>query len=321
MAIELLDEGSGSLRPVVAKGVDAEHYLKPFGPGEQGLATWVVERNEPALVADMCADPRVRHFPPGPRNGSLICVPLRDRDRAIGVLTLDRIGTDRTFTDEEFELVQLFAAQVSIALQNARTHGAVARRAQTDDLTGLRNHGSFREHLAAAAAGATPFSVVMIDLDRFKQVNDTFGHTAGNDLLGKVATAIEGASRDTDTTFRYGGDEFAVILPGTDSAGARQVAERIRRSISQLVGRGSGLHAAGLRLDASAGIATCPIDGSTPNEVLLAADRACFVAKRGGGGRVATAAEGQSLAGAFALQVPTPIDPSPGADLAAPAVL
>jgi two-component system cell cycle response regulator len=204
--------------------------------------------------------------------------------------------------------VKLFAAQVSIAIQNAQAHGALAQRAQTDDLTGLLNHGSFREHLAAAVDEGSPFSVLMIDLDRFKLVNDTFGHAAGNDLLRQMAGAITAASRDTDAAFRYGGDEFAVILAGTDAGDARPVAERIRAAISAVVGPGSGLHAAGLHLDASAGVATFPTDGATPDEILLAADRACFLVKRSGGGRVAAATEGNALIGEFTLQVPTPID-------------
>ena len=202
---------------------------------------------------------------------------------------------------------------MSIALQNARTHLAVARRAERDDLTGLYNHGSFRERLATAVIAGEPFSVLMIDLDRFKLVNDRFGHPAGDDLLKRISAAIASASRDSDAAFRYGGDEFAVILAGTDAAHAGTIAERVRRAIGQVVGPGSGLHAAGLRIDASAGIASFPTDGTTPDEILLAADRACFIAKRGGGGRVADAAEGLSLAGEFTLQVPTPIDFAPGA--------
>ncbi len=320
VAIELVDAGRGGLSPVIAKGVHAEFYLRPFEPGEEGLATWVVAHNEPALLADEHDDPRVRHFDDGPIHGALMCVPLRGRDRAIGALTLERIGEGRTFAPEEFELVQLFAAQVSIALQNAQAHGALARRAETDDLTGLLNHGSFRERLRAAVEDGSPFSVLMIDLDRFKLVNDTFGHSAGSDLLRQIAAAIVGASRDNDAAFRYGGDEFAVILAGTDSAHAGPVAERIRSSIASVVGPGSGLHAAGLRLDASAGVATYDSDGATPEEILLAADRACFLAKRGGGGRVATAAEGEALTGEFTLQVPTPIDMAPSVEPAAPTV-
>jgi diguanylate cyclase (GGDEF)-like protein len=302
----------------MAKGDDAEYFMQPWKPGEEGLATWVVGRNEAALVADEFDDPRVAHGDAGPIHGSLIGVPLRGRGRAIGVLTLERAGAGRTFTDEEFELVKLFAAQVSIALQNAQAHSALAVRAQTDDLTGLLNHGSYRERLAAAVDAGTPFSVLMIDLDRFKLVNDTFGHAAGNDLLQQIAGAILRASRDTDAVFRYGGDEFTVILSGTDATHARPIAERIRSSIAALVGEGSGLHDAGLRLDASAGVATFPADGATPDEILLAADRACFVAKRGGGGRVASAAEGAAAAGELTLHVPTPIDFAAATDASGP---
>jgi diguanylate cyclase (GGDEF)-like protein len=311
VAVELVDTGRGALTPVIAKGTHAAYYMEAWEPGEEGLATWVVAHNEAVLVPDQFVDERVAHFESGPVHGSIIVVPLRGRDRAIGVLTLERIGDGRTFTDEEFDLVKLFAAQVSIALQNAQAHGALAQRAQTDDLTGLLNHGSFRERLALAVEADAPFSVVMIDLDRFKLVNDRFGHAAGNDLLKQISAAISGASRDSDSAFRYGGDEFVVILAGTDAEHAGPVAERIRGSIAALVGPSSGLHAAGLNLDASAGVATYPSDGTTPDEILLAADRACFVAKRSGGGRVAAAAEGDALAGEFTLQVPTPIDFAP----------
>jgi diguanylate cyclase (GGDEF)-like protein len=131
-----------------------------------------------------------------------------------------------------------------------------------------------------------------------------------------MAAAISGASRETDAAFRYGGDEFAVILAGTDAVHAGPVAERIRCAISAVVGPGSGLHTAGLDLDASAGVATYPTHGTTPDEILLAADRACFMAKRSGGGRVAAAAEGEALTGEFVLQVPTPIDFAPTAAVA-----
>src|SRR4029453_9688075 len=108
-----------------------------------GLATWVVANNEPALVVDERHDPRVLHFREGPMDGSLMCIPLRGRDGAVGVLTLERLGFEHALTHDEFELVTLFAAQVSIALQNAEAHQAVEIRAQTDDLTGLLNHGTF----------------------------------------------------------------------------------------------------------------------------------------------------------------------------------
>ncbi len=306
--IELLGEDGTGLVPVIAKGLNADVYLEAFLAGESGIATWVLEHNEAALIPDQFDDSRVFIGEIGRAHGGLICVPLRGRAGAIGVMSLERLGPGRSFSEEEFELVQLFAAQVSIAVQNARAHGAVSRQAETDDLTGLGNHRSFRLALAAAVAAGEPFSLLMLDLDRFKLVNDNFGHEAGNKFLQGIATAVVGASRDTDAVFRYGGDEFVAILPKTDAGHVGPVAERIRTAFAAVAGPTSEMRRKGVHVDASAGVATYPIDGASADTVLLAADRACFTAKRDGGGRVATAAEGLALAGEFTLQTPTPID-------------
>ncbi len=310
IAIELLDNETGILVPMVAKGEDATYFMSPWLPGESGLATWVIEHNMPQLVADQFDDPRVLHKE-RKAHGSLLCVPLRARTGAIGVLTMERCGEGDTFSEEEFELVQLFAAQVSIGLQNAQAHTATERRAQTDILTGLLNHGTFGDQMEALIEAKETFSLVMIDLDRFKGVNDGLGHQAGDRLLRQVAEAIVAASRDTDAVFRYGGDEFAVLLPRTDSEHVGPIAERVRSAVASVVGPGSSWRGRARSLEASAGTSSFPIDGATAEEVLLAADRACFVAKRDGGGRVATAAEGLALAGELTLQTPTPIDPLP----------
>jgi diguanylate cyclase (GGDEF)-like protein/excisionase family DNA binding protein len=309
VAIELVDEETGLLTPVVAKGALADYYMEPWRAGEIGLAPWVVEHNEPALVVDQYDDARIAHAESGPVHGSLICVPLRGPSGAIGTVTLERTGEDRRFSDDEFELVQLFTAQASIALRNAETYLAIRVRAQTDVLTGLLNHGTFGQQLDALISAGEPFGLVMLDLDQFKAVNDRMGHQAGNVLLREVADVIVAASRDSDRVFRYGGDEFAVLVPraGPEVIGA--IAERVRAAVSSVVGPGTAWQRRARRLDASAGTATFPVDGATGDEVLLAADRALFVAKRAGGGRVASAGEGQALAGELTLQTPTPIDP------------
>ncbi len=309
LSIEVLDRMSGLLRPLTAKGVHAAEYLEPWLPGEEGLATWVVANNEPALVSDEAADPRVNQFrDTGPLDGSLICVPLRGRDGATGVLTLERLGRDQRYSEEEFELVQLFAAQVSIALQNAEVHRAVEIRAQTDDLTGLLNHGTFQSWLARDALAHEPFSLIMLDMDDFKGVNDRLGHQAGDRLLAEIARALVAAGRDSDRVFRYGGDEFALILPGAEAAAALGVAERVRGAVQEIGGRGSAWDEAGLAVSVSVGLATFPRDGVTAEEILLAADRACFVAKRTGHGLIATADEGLAIARDFSFKSPTPID-------------
>src|SRR5439155_6558928 len=279
VAIELLDHELGALSPVVARGADADFYMQPWAPGETGLAPWVLEHNEPVRIDDEYDDDRVSQASGGPVHGSLICVPLRGREGPIGVLTMERLGEGGLFTDDEFELVQLFAAQAAIALQNAEVHLDVRRRAQTDVLTGLLNHGTFGQHMDALIAAGEPFSLVMLDLDRFKPVNDGMGHQAGNLLLRQVADAIVAASRDTDRVFRYGGDEFAVLLPRTEPDQVGPIAERMRAAVKGVVGPGSEWRGRARSLEAYAGTASFPAFVRDAEEVLLAADRALFVAQ------------------------------------------
>jgi diguanylate cyclase (GGDEF)-like protein len=302
IAIEAIDPATGVLTPLMARGLHAEQYLEPWEPGETGLAPWVVEHNEPVYVSDQRHDPRVNHFREVESiDGSLIVVPLRGRHGAIGVLTIERLGAGNLFAAEEFELVQLFAAQVSIAIQNAEVFRDVEIRARTDGLTGLLNHATFREYLDRGVREGASFGLIMLDLDDFKGVNDSQGHQAGDVHLQRIAEALVRAGRDSDLVFRYGGDEFTFLLPATDAEGTASVAERARAAVCEI----------GPGVSASIGISNFPEDGATAEAVLLAADRACYVAKRSGRDRVATAAEGRALT-AFSLQAPTPVDsPSP----------
>jgi diguanylate cyclase (GGDEF)-like protein len=242
---------------------------------------------------------------------ALILAPLRGRDRVLGILYIKRRGPSARFDGREVDLVRIFAAHASIALQNALTHRAVEIRAQMDALTGLRNHGTFRDELQGAVARLEPFALLMLDLDDFKSHNDQHGHEMGNVLLKAIAQAIRSASRESDHVYRYGGDEFSIILPRTRLHDAVEVAERVRGAIRQV--HGADGRPASMRC--CVGVATFPADGADHAALLLAADRALYAAKRAGRDRVATAAEGLALASEFVPpsmpvdQVPLPPQP------------
>jgi len=302
LAVHLLTAGAAVLQPVVARGSHADLLMAHPVPVRGSFAGEVALAGEARLMEKDPAN-ALRHPTLTAEPGTLMAVPLRGRERVVGVITLERSAAGG-FSPDEFELVQLFAAQASIALQNAEVYRAIELRAETDALTGLANPGSFHERLAHEVARGEVFSLLMLDLDDFKAFNDRRGHQAGDRLLRSIALGIRSAGRDSDLVFRYGGDEFAVILPNTDSAGALAVAEKVRLQV-QSTSRDEGGRSP---VTCSIGVAAYPDDGATKDELLLAADRACYVVKRGRKNRVVTAAEGLDLAAEFLLTEPTPVD-------------
>lgn len=295
ICVDLHDERAGVLRPIFAHGVDAAGYLAAVMPDHMGVGGYVLRTGEAQLVPDQLTDERVWHFSEsGPAAGSMIVAPLREADRIRGTLTIERLGTDAVFSDEEFELVKLFAAHVSIALRNAAQHRAVELRAETDRLTGLWNHGALTERLERLTNARARFGMLMVDLDHFKEYNDANGHQAGNVMLQRVAQQLRASCRDTDLVYRFGGDEFVIILPSTSLAGARTVAAKIKDAIAALEGGERSVD-----LTCSVGVAAHPRDGRDSAALILAADRACYAAKRSGRNRIATAADGLALAGEF----------------------
>ncbi len=306
ICVDLHDPEAKVLRPIFAHGHDAEGYMAAVMPDHLGVGGEVLRTGDAQLVHDQLADDRVWHFNGAPEAGALIVAPLRDADRVRGTLTIERQGADQTFSTEEFELVKLFAAHLSIALRNAETHRAVEIMAETDRLTGLLNHGALTEQLTRLVERRTRFGMLMVDLDNFKEYNDRFGHQAGNKMLQHVADRLRESCRDSDLVFRFGGDEFALLLPGTGLAGARIVAAKIREAIAELGGAKNGLG-----VTCSVGVAAYPRDARDAAAVILAADRGCYAAKRSGRNRVATAADGLALASEFQPTEPTPLEPQP----------
>jgi diguanylate cyclase (GGDEF)-like protein len=257
-------------------------------PREESLTKQVMDSGEAvrrnnAAESDPASGPGAEERPSG--DGSLpeqnmIVVPLRIQGEVVGSLNLIRVGgPEARFSEPEFELSKLFAGQASIALQNAEAHFTVSTRADLDPLTGLRHHGTFQRDVDTLVEAGEAFSLVMMDLDFFKAFNDTYGHPAGDALLQAVALAVVGGIRQNDRAYRYGGDEFALLLMGASRGQAEEVAARIQAAIREAAAESSA-GAIGMPYGASAGVACWPPDGATKTELVQAADTALYEAKR-----------------------------------------
>jgi diguanylate cyclase (GGDEF)-like protein len=211
---------------------------------------------------------------------------LRGSDGSTGVLGVISVARgDGDFEDGERELVAYLARQAGVSVENVGLHELVQRQAVTDELTGLFNHRRFVEALESEAERARrfnqPVGLVMVDLDDFKAVNDSYGHQQGDEVLRQVAGLMRSYSREIDAPARYGGEELAVVLPQTDLSGAGRLAERLREGIEQLeIPRVSG--GGSMRVTASLGVAALPESAGDVERLIAAADAALYEAKRGG---------------------------------------
>jgi diguanylate cyclase (GGDEF)-like protein len=212
---------------------------------------------------------------------------LVDGPEYLGAISIARRGPP--FTREEEELLEYLAGQAVVSIENASLHETVERQAVTDDLTGLANMRAFSSildrELERSRRFNTPLGLVMLDIDDFKQVNDSYGHQQGDEVLAQVAGVLRSLSRDLDAPARYGGEELAVVLPQTDADGAALLAERMREAIEALqvprVGGGGSLG-----VTASFGVASVPDTGADRDSLIAAADAALYRAKRTGKNRV-----------------------------------
>jgi diguanylate cyclase (GGDEF)-like protein/excisionase family DNA binding protein len=292
LSIYRVDHVRQAMLPVLVRERHAEEvsrYLIPFG---RGLMGWAVEHGQPILANDALNDPRALQIPgTPPEPEAVVVVPLLAEGTAIGAMNVSRIGGPEIhFSASDFEFVQLFAAQASIALRNADAHHATQQLADTDALTGLGNHGAFQRDLRQAieaAAGsdgrAARLTLLMMDLDHFKTYNDRYGHPAGDELLHRIATAIYGAVRSDDRVYRYGGDEFALPLPGVSLAEAARLAGRIRAAVAQLTADDAS------PVTITIGVAGLDAHASDRPALIAAADAALYDGKRDGGDRVVRA--------------------------------
>ena len=211
-------------------------------------------------------------------------MPLIFHERLIGVLQVTAADQARVWGENEILLLRTVANQVAVAVNHASLFAQIQQQALTDALTGCYNRRSFEMQLdremQVAKRQHQPLSLIMLDLDRFKQLNDSVGHDAGDAALRKLADCFRQELRGVDSAARFGGDEFALILPQAYSEGAQIVAERLRARIEEIHIPGFG------NLSASIGIATFPAHGSSRSDLVIAADAALYSAKRAGRNRV-----------------------------------
>jgi diguanylate cyclase (GGDEF)-like protein len=209
-------------------------------------------------------------------------VPLVHEQQFVGLMSLDSLTRPDAFSPVSVSLAETFGMQLSVLLARLQHQRTLERVARTDALTGLANRRSFDERLAeewqASQRYGHPLSLVIVDLLGFKSVNDQHGHQAGDEMLVAVAKAMEGVRRDGDAIFRWGGDEFAIILTHADLPGALKAAARYLAAIRSA--RAEAPERAKLHVSATLGVASAPRDADSIQALLKAADDRVFEAKR-----------------------------------------
>jgi len=254
---------------------------KPIAsPRKDGLTNSVVQSGETVIVEDMRNHP-IYENAPADWHGSIIGIPLKMGDRVVGVMNVSRNKVGG-FTLSELRLLGMLADHAAVAISNASLHQVISEKAYSDTLTGLPNRRALDEKLEAEIKNAwrtgTKFAVIMMDLDGFKNVNDSYGHEFGDQVLRIIFHAIALGVRGSDFLARYGGDELTLILSQSDLQAARMVTDKILDNIKKVfITAPDGLE---INLGLSGGIAVYPLHGQGASELLRAADAALYTAKK-----------------------------------------
>ena len=249
-------------------------------PRPDGLTYSVAHSGKQIIVENILDHPLYKDVPRS-WHGSIVGTPLRYKDEIMGVMNLSRIVNGR-FSRSELRLIGLLADQAAVAIYNASMHKRVTELANTDSVTGLPNRRALDERLQdewrySGRTGAQ-FSVVMMDLDGFKSVNDTFGHNVGDELLNSLFNFLAQKMRGSDFLARYGGDELTLVMHSTGLEAAQSVTQKVIDLMKEYhfnFPKGTNLE-----LGITAGIAVFPIHANNPSDLLRAADSALYHAKK-----------------------------------------
>ena len=279
----LYDESTGELKFEIAVGIDSE-VVKTIRlkPGE-GVASYVAETGESLFLPDVSKSPLFSDKVDsctGFVTESIICVPLRNQNTILGVLEIVNVKDKRVFDEKNHPIVSIMADYIAIAINNAKIYEKIHRLSITEEYTGLYNSRYLHLVMDQYLKEMKPeiFSVVFVDIDNFKEVVDRCGHLLGSKILCEVGGKIDENLSTSDTLFKYGGDEYVIILKDKNKDDALIVLKRILISLREaefLKEEGENI-----KITASFGIATYPEDAKTKKELLLLADKHMYKVKR-----------------------------------------
>jgi diguanylate cyclase (GGDEF)-like protein len=275
----MVDDKSGELYYAIAVGENTESLKGLRVPLGEGVAGWVASTGNPLVVPDVALDPHWSAFAnkhPDLKIKSIACVPVRSGNKTLGVIQLLNSKLD-LLSEYSISFLRILCDYAAIAIQNARSMTLIQELTITDDVTGLFNARHLYTMLDEQVALGQVFSLMFVDLDRFKLVNDTHGHLIGSRLLAEIGGLLKRCLGPNNAAFRYGGDEFVAMLPGMGKSAASGTTMALRedlRSARFLEGAGLSLSVSG-----SFGLATYPEDGNTVATILRSADTMMYEAK------------------------------------------
>lgn len=283
----LVDIESGDLVFEIAVSTVAEQLKGVRLERGKGIAGWVAEHGELLLIPDVRKDERFAvHFDQQLlfTTRSIVCVPMKIKDQVIGVIELINSYDELEFDEADILLISAIADFAAIAIENARNYIRINDLVVTDDLTGLYNSRQFgnliESEVKRSGRYGEPFSLIFLDLDRFKGINDTYGHLVGSRMLGEFGRLVGKHIRTSDMAARYGGDEFAIILPHTGKERAVKMAGNLLDAMRETHFVSDDNDP--ITLTASFGVATFPDDADSRADLIRAADSAMYEAKAGG---------------------------------------
>jgi diguanylate cyclase (GGDEF)-like protein len=259
----------------------------------EGIAGWVAENQKPLVTDDAYTDPRFAKWVDsltGFKTGSVVCLPLISKGRTLGVIELF-CSEDGKLSDLDLRLLEALSDFTAIAIENSRYIQTIKDLTIIDDVTGLYNsrhlHTLLEAEISRSNREKIPFSIIFLDLDFFKNVNDSYDHLVGSKLLKEVGGMFKQNLRTIDWAIRYGGDEFILLLPGSNKKEALRIAKRLREELNETVFlKKEHLN---IKIAASFGIASFPDDADDKQALLRLADKAMYEVKNSGRDGIATA--------------------------------